>query len=206
MEIVAMMEAVTLRNSLALGILTLLLALLQGTGSAADLTGTVTNTRGAVTRDAVVSLEGGTAAAKPIEGSVINQRKKMFVPHVIAVTTGTTVSFPNDDSVLHNVFAYYDAKKFDLGMYPRGTTKRETFGKAGVVALLCNIHSEMSAYIVVVDTPYYAVSDKDGKFVVHDVPPGKYTLKAWHETGASASQAITVGSGGTDISVALVRK
>ena len=88
----------------------------------------------------------------------------MFLPHVSVVTAGTLVHFPNDDTVFHNVFAYFQAKKFDLGMYPRGATKSVTFDKPGLVVLLCNVHSDMSAYIMVVDTPYYAVTDKRGQY------------------------------------------
>ena len=146
-------------------------------------------------REAVVTLEG-TAKTEPIAGIVIDQRDKLFAPHVSVVTVGTTVSFPNNDSVFHNVFAYFNAKKFDLGVYPRGATKKVRFDKKGVVALLCNVHSEMSAYIYVADTPYYAVTDKQGRFDIRNVPPGTYTLRAWHESGSVLTETVTVTANG----------
>ncbi len=141
--------------------------------------------------NAVVWLEG-TKKATPMPKVVIDQREKMFQPHVSVVTVGTTVEFPNNDTVFHNVFAYFNAKKFDLGMYPRGTTKRVTFDKAGMVALLCNVHSEMSAYIIVVDTPYYVITDKKGKGSLPNVPPGTYTLHIWHESGATVTKQVEI--------------
>jgi len=172
---------------------------------AGDVTGTVSlGTRG-IARDAVIYLEGDKKAS-PMVKAVIDQRQKTFIPHVSVVTVGTIIQFPNNDTVFHNVFAYFDAKKFDLGMYPRGATKTVSFDKKGVVALLCNVHSEMSAYIMIVDTPYYAVADKDGKFTVKNVPPGDYTLRAWHESGAIYTQQLKVAAGDTKLSIAVSRK
>ena len=145
-------------------------------------------------REAVVTLEGAEKA-QPITGAVVDQRDKLFAPHVSIITVGTTVSFPNNDTVFHNVFAYFNAKKFDLGVYPRGSTKKVRFDKTGIVALLCNVHSEMSAYIYVADTPYYAVTDRQGRFDIRNVPPGTYTLRAWHESGAVLTETVTVSAG-----------
>ena len=146
-------------------------------------------------REAIIMLEGAEKG-EPLTGAVIDQRDKLFSPHVSIITVGTTVSFPNNDSVFHNVFAYFNAKKFDLGVYPRGATKKIRFDKKGVVALLCNVHSEMSAYIYVADTPYYTVTDKQGRFDIRNVPPGTYTLRAWHESGSILTQTVTVTAGG----------
>ena len=168
------------------------------------VTGKVSLTRGAA-REAVVYLEGG-AKAPPLAHAMVDQRDKMFEPHVLVVTRGTTVRFPNDDTIFHNVFAYFQAKKFDLGMYPRGATKSITFDKAGLVVLLCNVHSDMSAYIMVVDTPYYAVTDAQGRFRMPNVPPGVYTLHAWHESGAEQTRAVTVGAHTAPIVLTLARK
>lgn len=154
---------------------------------------------------AVVTLEGAIKAL-PMTKAVIDQREKIFSPHVSVVTVGTTVEFPNNDTVFHNVFAYYNAKKFDLGMYPRGATKRVTFEKPGLVAVLCNVHSEMSAYIMVVETPYHAVTDKQGRFRIGSVPPGSYTLRVWHESGASYSQTLEVKDKHDSLALALARK
>ena len=155
-------------------------------------------------REAVVTLEGA-AKADPLTGLVIDQRDKLFAPHVSVITAGTTVSFPNNDSVFHNVFAYFNAKKFDLGVYPRGATKKVRFDKKGVVALLCNVHSEMSAYIYVTDTPYYAVTDKQGRFDIRNVPPGTYILHAWHESGSVLSQTITITANAAPMTLKLTR-
>ena len=154
---------------------------------------------------AVVYLEGA-AKGTPLPRAVVDQRDKMFEPHISVVTRGTTVHFPNDDTVFHNVFAYFQAKKFDLGMYPRGASKQVTFDRTGLVVLLCNIHSDMSAYIMVVDTPYYAVTDKQGRFHIAGVPPGTYTLHAWHESGSVLTESVTVRPGGGPLSLTLARK
>lgn len=155
-------------------------------------------------RDAVVFLEGQWKAA-PMSRAIVDQRDKTFLPHVSIVTAGTTVLFPNHDTVFHNVFAYFNAKKFDLGMYPRGATKTVKFDKTGLVALLCNVHSEMSAYIMVVDTPYYAVTDRQGRFHIANVPPGNYILHAWHESGGTLTQKITIKAQGAPLDLLLTR-
>lgn len=152
--------------------------------------------RGGAAGGAVAYLEDGPAGAQNASGAkraVVDQRQKAFVPHVSVVMKGTTVRFPNSDTVFHNVFAYYQAKKFDLGMYPRGASKSVTFDKAGVVVLQCNVHSEMSAYILVVDTPLFAVADKNGRFRLPPAPPGAYTLHVWHESGARTQQSVRIG-------------
>ena len=171
---------------------------------AAGVTGQVTLPSGTA-RGAVVYLEGG-ALSSPLAHAVVDQRNKMFLPHISVVTRGTTVRFPNDDTLFHNVFAYFQAKKFDLGMYPRGATKSVTFDKTGLVVLLCNVHSDMSAYIMVVDTPYYAVADSAGRFHLPNVPPGTYTLHAWHESGAQLTRTVTVETQTAPLELALARK
>ncbi len=155
--------------------------------------------------NAVVFLEG-SKKSDPMGKAVLDQRDKAFSPHVSVVTVGTTVEFPNNDTVFHNVFAYFDAKKFDLGMYPRGASKKVTFEKSGPVTILCNVHSEMSAYIMVVDTPYRAITDKLGKFHISNIPPGTYTLKTWHESGAVSKQSIEIKDKNPNVSIALSRK
>ncbi len=137
----------------------------------------------------------GEKRAKPLSKAAIDQRDKLFQPHISMVTVGTTVDFPNNDSVFHNVFAYYRAKKFDLGMYPRGKTMKVNFDHPGIVALHCNVHSEMSAYIVVVDTPFFAVSDKAGRFTLRNVEPGVYQMHIWHESGVETVQKVILHAG-----------
>jgi hypothetical protein len=129
-----------------------------------------------------------TPPAGPI---VLDQVNLTFVPHVLPVMVGTTVAFPNRDEVRHNVFSP-GPPRFDLGTYPQNTTRHRLFDKAGVWTMLCNVHAEMSAYVVVTETPYFARTDKDGKFVLKDVPPGKYTLKVWHEKAKPATVSIDV--------------
>lgn len=173
--------------------------------SAATLSGAASLAGKSPSRDIVVYLEGDVKAT-PDQHASVDQRHKMFTPHVSVVSTGTTVRFPNDDTVYHNVFAYFRAKKFDLGMYPQGASKSVTFDKDGLVVLLCNIHSDMTAYIMVVDTPYRAVTDKDGHFAISGIKPGTYTLKAWSETGAVAETKLVVADADMTHDIELSRK
>jgi plastocyanin len=156
-------------------------------------------------RWAAIWLQGGSHAA-PLRRASIDQRDKTFLPHVLVVTAGTTVQFPNNDTVFHNVFAYFEAKRFDLGMYPRGATRSVTFNKPGVVSVLCNVHPQMSAYIVIVDTPYYAVAASNGDFHIKGVPPGAYTLHAWHESGARMERPVTIGADTPPLALTLERR
>jgi len=156
-----------------------------------SVAGQVHLSRGRDAGNAVVFLEGAEHS-KPMANAIVDQRDRRFIPHVSVVTVGTQVKFPNNDTVFHNVFAEFDAKKFDLGMYPRGATKTQTFNKSGLVALFCSVHSEMSAYVMVVDTPYFTVADSGGHFSIANVPVGQYTVKVWHESGEKDSFPITV--------------
>lgn len=135
-------------------------------------------------------LENAVVYIKKIEGNkflppkepvVLNQTGLRFVPHVLPVIVGTTVKFPNEDVVLHNVFSPVYINRFNLGTYIQGSSKTMNFNKPGVALLLCNIHHEMSAFIVVVETPYFAVTDRNGNYKISNVPPGKYELAVWHE-------------------------
>lgn len=109
------------------------------------------------------------------------QRNKEFEPHVLAIRAGTAVQFPNKDHFLHNVFSLYEGKRFDLGFYEAGSAKSVQFDRAGVSFLFCHIHPEMAAAVVAVDTPYFAVTDKNGQAVIAGVPDGGYTLHVWSE-------------------------
>lgn len=136
----------------------------------------------------------------PKEPIVIDQRKMAFIPHVVAVQQGTTVEFLNSDPVGHNVYwpSISGNKKLshNLGTWPKGEKKPFQFNDLGVASLLCNVHPEMSGYVVVVPTPYFAVTDKDGNFEIKNVPAGKYTLKSWSEDGKPTTQAVDL-SGAT---------
>jgi plastocyanin len=130
----------------------------------------------------------------PKEHVTIDQRKMAFIPHVVAVQQGTTVEFLNSDPVGHNVYwpSISGNKKLshNLGTWPKGEKKPFQFNDLGTASLLCNVHPEMSGYIVVVPTPYFAVTDKDGNFEIKNVPAGKYTLKTWSEDGKPTTQAV----------------
>jgi plastocyanin len=158
----------------------------------ADLTGTV-QVEGKPAHNAVVWLEAANAPAQPQSSRVVlDQRNLMFTPHVLAVRVGTTVEFPNNDKVFHNVFSFRDGKKFDLGMYPKGMSKRIVFDKPGLARLFCNIHPNMAAYVLAVDTPYFAVSNERGAFSIPGVPPGTYTYHAWRPGGQPLTGSIMV--------------
>jgi plastocyanin len=120
-------------------------------------------------------------AAKDALRAKMEQRNKAFVPHMLVIETGTLVDFPNYDPIFHNAFSNYNGKVFDIGLYAPGTSRSVKFGRAGIVRVFCNIHPTMSAVIVVVDTPYFAVTQKDGTFRMADVAPGEYRLHVFHE-------------------------
>lgn len=161
---------------------------------AATIRGSVIVAYAADSGDAVVYIDRlpGKTFPPPERPVVLDQFRLTFVPHVLPVLVGTTVAFPNSDEVRHNVFSPSPPKLFNLGTYPRGVTRTITFDKPGEVALLCNVHPEMSAYVVVVETPYFAVTGRDGSFEIHGVPPGTYTLSAWHEKSKPVSTVVTV--------------
>ncbi len=146
--------------------------------------------------DAVVWLDAPNAP-RPAHAldAVLDQRNLNFFPHVLVVQVGTRVKFPNDDRVFHNVFSYHDGKRFDLGLYPVGAVKYVPFDQPGLSRIFCNIHPQMAAYVMVVDTPYFAVSDESGRFAIAGVPAGDYVSHAWRPGGAILNFSIAVGSG-----------
>jgi plastocyanin len=109
------------------------------------------------------------------------QKDKTFTPHVLAIQTGTTVDFPNFDPIFHNAFSNFSGQLFDIGLYAPGSSRSFRFQRSGTVRIFCNIHPAMSAVILVVDTPYFTVSGRDGAFEIADVTPGEYRLKVFHE-------------------------
>jgi plastocyanin len=109
------------------------------------------------------------------------QRNKSFQPHLLVVPVGSVVDFPNRDPFFHNVFSQFDGKRFDLGLYEAGATNSVHFDRVGISFLFCNIHPEMSAVVVAVDTPYYGVSDRTGNIKIGNVPDGKYEMHVWYE-------------------------
>jgi plastocyanin len=129
--------------------------------------------------DVLVYLESSKARAKPGK-EVITMKGKAFTPHALVVGTGTTIEFPNEDPILHNVFSV-SGEGFDLGLYKRPKSGARTFDKPGVYTLYCNIHPQMSATVVVRDSPYFARADKDGAFRIEGIPAGDYKVVAFHE-------------------------
>ena len=109
------------------------------------------------------------------------QKNKSFEPHVLVVPVGSVVAFPNHDPFFHNVFSLFEGQRFDLGLYEAGSTRDVQFDKPGISYIFCNIHPEMSAVVIALDTPYYGISDQRGQVVIANVPTGRYTLKVWYE-------------------------
>lgn len=126
----------------------------------------------------------------------MDQQGLRFVPHVLAIQAGTTVEFANNDPLAHNVFSISRPKRFNLGLYGRGTSRRVRFDEPGVVQLLCNVHQEMSAFIIVVKGPYFARTEKDGGFHIESVPSGRHRLRVWHEGMEERSYEIEVAKTG----------
>jgi len=165
---------------------------------ASDVDGQVLVRNARDSANAVVYIDRipGKRFTAPPNLVTLDQLNLMFEPHVLPVLVGTMVAFPNSDEIRHNVFSP-GPPRFDLGTYPKGSTKHHLFDKPGVWTMLCNVHAEMSAYVIVTETPYFARTDKDGKFVLKDVPPGKYTLKVWHAKAKPATLSIEVGPAAT---------
>lgn len=146
---------------------------------AGDLHG-IARVGGRRTPNVVVWLDTTNAQkTAPTQKRVLDQRNLTFSPHVLAVRVGTTVDFPNNDRVLHNVFSFRDGKVFDLGLYPVGATKPVKFDRPGLSRIFCNIHPNMAAYVMAVDTPYFALSDQSGSFTLSSVPAGAHSYHAW---------------------------
>jgi plastocyanin len=147
--------------------------------------------------NAVVFLESKDArtSAKPLKGIEVQQIDKRFDTNVTVVTAGTEVHFPNRDKVRHHVYSFSPPKPFELKLYAGMPANPVTFDKPGIVVLGCNIHDKMTAWIVVVETPYFAMTGPDGTVTLRDVPPGSYRLRTWHPAmppGSAASDAAAV--------------
>jgi plastocyanin len=110
------------------------------------------------------------------------QHNKSFEPHVLVVPVGSVVQFPNRDAFFHNVFSLFEGKRFDLGLYEAGSTRNVSFDRPGISYIFCNIHAEMSAVVIALETPYYGISDRNGEIVIPKVPVGRYLMKTWYET------------------------
>jgi plastocyanin len=144
--------------------------------------------------DAVVSLEApGLPLDPPAAPVKIDQKGFRFIPHVLAIQTGSTIRFLNNDPEPHNV--YSPEGRYNLGTWPTGDTRDHTFAKSGIYSQLCNIHPDMLAFVVVLDTPYFAVTDAAGNYVIRNVPPGRYQLVVWHEKKDGLEREVVVPPG-----------
>jgi plastocyanin len=132
------------------------------------------------------------AAPNPVANLRLTQKHKSFEPHILVVPAGSTVEFPNRDPFFHNVFSLFEGKRFDLGLYEAGTSRMVRFDRPGISYIFCNIHPEMSAVVITMATPLYAISNGEGQLGMADVPYGRYTLHIWSEgMGPENSQPIT---------------
>ena len=145
---------------------------------------------------AVIWLESAQPVKVTPTRAETSTENKQFLPHVLVVPAGSTVAFPNHDAFNHNVFSLSPEGRFDLGFYGRGEAKSTTFNRAGIVRVYCNVHAQMSAFVVVRDNPWFAQPGGDGSFTIRDVPPGAYVLHVWHERGGETTKNIQVPAAG----------
>lgn len=137
-----------------------------------------------------ISKDSAAAPAAKLE-----QTNRRFSPEIIVIPAGAKVSFPNNDPVFHNVFSLSGPKSFDLGNYPKGDTRFVTFAEPGIVYVNCHLHPNMAATIVVTPNKWNTLAGRDGHFSIEDVPPGKYTVVAWHKAAGFFRQSITLTEG-----------
>ena len=158
-------------------------------------------------RRSVVYLETAPRGAFEARDEVrprIDQRNETFVPHVLAIVAGTTVDFPNNDETYHNVFSLSKSRSFDLGRYAAGRSKSVRFDRPGIVRVFCDIHSHMSAFILVFAHRFFAVTDDEGRYRIENVPPGSYTVIAWNEALPQDARRVAVPDTGGDVELNFV--
>ncbi len=151
-------------------------------------------------RNVVIYLESTpsiTAIHHSSDDLKIAQLGETFLPNVLPVVKGSTVEFPNQDPIFHNVFSLSKTKSFDLGRYPKGSSRSVTFDQPGIVPVFCHLHSNMSAIILVLDNPFFAVPGSDGSYLINDIPPGSYKLIAWHQRSKPSEHRVQVVAGQT---------
>lgn len=160
------------------------------------ITGAVTAPLPKFKKDSVVYIENVPGNWPPTAGSQINQKGLVFIPHVLPIVVNTAVEFLNHDNVLHNVFTPDKiAEKFNLGTWPPGEIKTYTFQQIGSATLLCNVHAEMEGYVVVLQNPFFSVTDENGNYSIKDVPAGSYNLLVWNKKYKGKPKPITVKDG-----------
>lgn len=177
--------------------------------TAAGLTVSVTGAGGAALTGAVVFLESPAAAqaVRPLSEQEIGQQNKTFMPDQLVITRGTAVSFPNRDTTRHHVYSFSPTKVFEIKLYIGTPAAPVVFDKAGIGVLGCNIHDHMVAWVVIVDTPWFATADTDGRAVLASVPPGDYRLRVWHRGLPPGSppldQALKLPAAGAEVAARL---
>ena len=144
------------------------------------------------------------SAAPALPHAQLLQKDKSFKPHILVIPVGTVVDFPNRDPFFHNVFSYFEGKRFDLGLYESGSSRSVRFDHPGISYIFCNIHPEMSAVVVSMPTPYFAVSDRAGQISIPAVPAGRYILHVWHERSLpdvlkSLTREVAVSEGSSSV-------
>lgn len=186
------------KNVTGLALLATLLAPLH----AANLSLKVASDSGEVLKDAVIYALPKMPLARfatSVEG-IVDQRDKEFIPHVLPVQVGTSVLFPNNDRIRHHVYSFSPAKSFEIPLYAGTPPDPIVFDKPGPVSLGCNIHDWMGAFVFVVDTPYFALTDDSGSALITDIPTGDYTVMVWHPrmtgTDTETGRDMTLGAGG----------
>lgn len=175
-------------------ILPLLVALILGMVPAAEA-GTIEGTVSAPEKSKVVVYLEHVPGTFSGDRAIMDQQNKVFTPYVLAVVKGTTVEFHNNDNLQHNVFGV-GADEFDLGNWTKGIVREHTFNQRGEVVILCNVHPEMEAYVLVLQNPYVARPDSEGKFRIAGVPAGEYVVKAWYR-GKTKKQKVKVPATGS---------
>ncbi len=149
--------------------------------------------RGSDVRQALVWFEPASGSpARPPETFVMTTRGKQFVPRTLTIPVGSRVRFPNEDVILHNVFSVSGASSFDLGLYRRGKGKEQKFDRPGLVRVFCNVHHSMVGYILVLQSPYVATPDAEGRFVLTGLPKGPGRLTVWHEQAEPTGMDVQV--------------
>lgn len=198
---------------LLLGLLAPGLSVAVRPAEAAQLRARITDSRGNPVADAIVTLVPNgpvgplPAPAPSLLSAVIDQRDETFVPYVVAVAKGGTVTFRNSDKTRHHVYSFAPIKQFEFVLSPGESTAPVAFDAPGVAAVGCNIHDFMTAFVYVADTPFIAQSDRDGRAVIADVPPGSYSARVWHPlirpSVSVAVQTIEIPDGGAELSSTL---
>jgi plastocyanin len=172
---------------------------IHGGNGASSLIGSSPGTAGRLSERAVVYLESDDLNQGPYapgtKSPSLDQKNLQFHPQVLPVMVGTRVEFPNRDNLFHNVFSYSQAKEFDLGRYPKDDSRSVTFDRPGVVRVYCDIHSHMSATILVLKHPYFTSPDDSGVYVLSRVPPGRYKVVLWYDRDPVERKSVEVKAG-----------